>query len=329
LTARVDVADARPPRVALDAMGGDDAPAATVAGALLARDEDGIDTVLVGDRDVLTAALERAGASGALDIVHAGEVVGMDEDPALALRSKRGASIRVAADLVADGGAAALVSAGSTGATLAAALFAFGRVPGVRRPAVAAVIPLGSHGMDVAAASSRPEVVLVDAGATSDVQPAALVTYALMGSAYARVRGVARPRIGLLNVGEEPGKGNAVAKAAFSLLADVDGFVGNVEPPAVLGGAVDVAVADGFTGNVFLKTIEALRHDPDEPGAGGAVLLGCSGTVIVAHGAAAPREIAAALRTAHEAATGELAARVAEGLAADAEDREDEEDDGG
>jgi phosphate acyltransferase len=302
-----DAPESRSRRVALDAMGGDDAPASTVAGALRAR-ADGVEVVLVGDAQRLSAALVRAGQPDALEIVHAGEVIAMDDDPALALRSKRDASIRVAADLVASGDAGALVSAGSTGATLAASLFAFGRIRGVRRPAVAAVIPT--------AGGPGAEVILVDAGGTSDVQPEALVTYAHMGSAYARVRGVTSPRVGLVNVGEEPGKGNALAKAAFELLSEVEGFIGNVEPAVVLGGDVDVAVTDGFTGNVLLKTVEVLRHDPEDPGAGAAVLLGCTGTVLVAHGAATPQELAAALRTARDAAAGNLATRIAERLAA-------------
>jgi phosphate acyltransferase len=285
-------------RVALDAMGGDHAPATTVAGALLARD-DGVDVVLVGDAERLRA--EPGGTD--LPVVHASEVVAMDEDPALALRSKRDASIRVAAALVADGSADALVSAGSTGATLAAGLLAIGRAPGVRRPAVAAVLP-------------GTGTVLLDAGASPDVQPDALVAYARMGAAYATVRGVAAPRIGLLNVGAEPGKGNALARAAEELLAELEGFVGNVEPAAVLAGAADVVVTDGFTGNVLLKTLEAAAGAGGADGPGAAVLLGCARPVLVAHGDAGPEEIAAALRTAAEVAAGDLAGRVAERLSA-------------
>jgi phosphate acyltransferase len=285
-------------RVALDAMGGDDAPAAPVAGALLAR-ADGVDVVLVGDEARLRPLLGEAGADD-VPVVHAAEVVGMDEDPALALRSKRDASIRVAAALVADGAAAALVSAGSTGATLAAGLLAIGRLPGVRRPAVSAVLPGGT--------------LLIDAGASPDVQPEALVAYAEMGAAHARVLGRGASRIGLLNVGAEPGKGSALARAAHDALGAVGGFVGNVEPAAVLAGAVDVVVTDGFTGNVFLKTLEAAGGTgADGPGA--AILLGCARPVLVAHGDAGPEEIAAALRTARDVVAGGLCDRVAEALA--------------
>lgn len=285
------------PRIALDAMGGDHAPDAVVQGAVTAAGE-GIDVVLVGVPDQVAAALERAGGAD-LPVVAAGEVVGMDEEPALALRTKPDASVRVAAALVAAGEADAFVSAGSTGATLASALLTLGRIEGVRRPVVAAVLP--------------PRGVLVDAGGTPDVQPDALVTYARMGKAYAQVLGVSQPRVGLLNVGEERGKGHALARAAFDLLDGLDGFVGNVEPQGVLSGAVDVVVTDGFTGNVFLKTVEALSGQPDEQGA--AVVLGVKGEVLVAHGAAGPAEVAAALRMAATVAAGRLSQRVAQRLA--------------
>lgn len=147
--------------------------------------------------------------------------------------------------------------------------------------------------------------MLVDAGASSDVQPETLLAYAEMGAAYARVRGVAEPTVGLLNVGAEPGKGNALARAAFNLLARDPAFRGNVEPAAVLAGAVDVVVADGFTGNIFLKAMEAAAgRSPSGPGA--AILLGCARPVLVAHGDAAPEEIAAALDTAARVASGGL-----------------------
>jgi phosphate acyltransferase len=275
-------------RVALDAMGGDDAPAATVAGALLAQ-QSGVEVILVGDESRLAALPDDVDAT--MPVLHAPEAVSMDEDPALALRGKRGSSIRVAAALVAQGGAEALVSAGSTGATLAAALLEIGRLPGVRRPAVAAALPGGA--------------VLVDAGASSDVQPEALIAYAEMGSAYARTRGVSEPTVGLLNVGSEPGKGNAFARAAFDALTGTPSFVGNVEPAAVLGGAADVVVADGFTGNIFLKTLEAAAAPP-AGGPGAAILLGCASPVLVAHGDASADNIAAALETARSIAEGGL-----------------------
>ncbi|MBA2730360.1 MAG: phosphate--acyl-ACP acyltransferase [Euzebyaceae bacterium] len=272
-------------RVALDAMGGDHAPAATVAGALLAADA-GLDVVLVGRPDALTAELRRAGADGRLAIVAADEVVGMHEDAVAVLRSKRTSSIRVAAELVASGQAQAMVSAGSTGATLAAALLALGRLRGVRRPVLAVVLP-----------TPAGDVVLADAGGSPDPQPETLVTYGRMATAYARARGRLTPSVGLLNVGSEAGKGNVLVKRAFTLLDGSDGFVGNVEPTAVLAARVDVVITDGFTGNVFLKTLEAMAGGSGDT-AGAAVLLGVAGEVLVAHGAADAPAVAAALQTA-------------------------------
>ena len=288
-------------RVALDAMGGDHAPGEVVDGALRAR-RAGVEVVLVGRPEVISSALAEAGASGALPVVTASEIVGMDENPALALRTKRDASVRVAAELVAAGDADALVSAGSTGGTLAAALLVLGRVRGVRRPAVAALIP-GRHG---------GRVVLVDAGGSSDAQPKALLGYARMGTAYAEVLGSSSPRVGLLNVGVEARKGNALAKAAHAVLGRLPGFVGNIEPDGVLGGAVDVVVTDGFTGNIFLKTAEAASGGY---GDSAAMVLGVAGEVLVAHGAARAEEVAEAVLMAAEAAAAGLSGKVAAQLA--------------
>lgn len=295
-----------PVRVALDAMGGDHAPGAAVAGALQAHRERGVDVVLVGRAEPLTAQLAAAGARDALPVVAAADVVGMHEDPAVALRRRPAASIRVAANLVASGRAQALVSAGSTGATLAAALLALGRARGVRRPVVAAVLPL----------PSGRRVVLADAGGSADAQPEAVAAYAPMAAGYAHVLGTPSPRVGLLNVGAEPGKGSVLAKAAFALLQGTDGFVGNVEPAAVLAGAVDVVVTDGFTGNVFLKAVEAASGHRETGRDAAAVLLGVNGTVLIVHGDAGPAEIASALADACDAARARLPALVAARLAA-------------
>lgn len=288
--------------VALDAMGGDGAPAATVAGAVAAANRWGIDVVLVGRASELQPHLADAPADH-LTVVDTADVIGMDEDPMAGVRAKPGASVRVACQLVADGQAGAVVSAGSTGATLAAALLTMGRLPGVRRPVVAAVLPVGTGG----------QVVLADAGGSMDVHPEGFVGYAAMAGAYAEVLGSRAPRVGLLNVGEEPGKGNALAKQAFEHLAALPSFVGNVEPPAVFGGAVDVVVTDGFTGNVFLKTVEALAHLDGGENAEhdtAAVLLGINGEVLVAHGAAGAADIATALRRGAQIAAGGLAQQV-------------------
>ena len=281
-------------------MGGDGAPAVTVRGALAARDA-GVDVVLVGDADTLHQALAEQGAAERLAVRHAPDVVTMDDDPIAALRRKTGSSIRIACQLVADGEAGAVVSAGSTGATLAAALLTIGRSPGIRRPVVAAVLPV---------AGGR-QTVLADAGGSMDVHAEALVGYAAMAAAYAVVLGVDDPRVGLLNVGKEPGKGNELAKAGFALLEQVPGFAGNVEPPAVLAGAVDVVVTDGFTGNIFLKTVEAAL-DPGADTDTTAILLGVAGEVLVAHGAATADDVQRALQRAAQVAQAGLATRVAE-----------------
>lgn len=293
-----------PGRVALDAMGGDHAPGACVRGALAARDE-GVDVVLVGDARVLAGALADAGAPGGLAVIHAATAVDMAEEPAVAVRGRKDASVRVAARLVANGEVSAVVSAGSTGATLAAALLEIGRIDGVRRPALAAVIPVTDAG-----------VVLVDAGGNADVQPEALSAYAEMGVALAQARGVDEPRVGLLNVGAEPGKGSALYREAHTLLSAEAEFAGNVEPAAVLRGEVDVVVADGFTGNVFLKTVEALGRSRRPASDTAAVMVGVAGEVLVAHGAASAGEITAALRTARDVALAGLSERVADRLAA-------------
>lgn len=278
-------------------MGGDDVPRVPVAAAALAVRKYGLDVVLVGD----AAAIAATGVRD-VPVVPAEQAVRMDEEGALAVRAKPRASVRVAVGLVAEGDAAAVVSAGSTGATLAAALLGLGRLPGVRRPAIAAVLPAPGGGAGT---------VLVDAGASMDVQPVALLAHARMGMAYARARGVERPRVGLLNVGTEPGKGTELARSAAALLADLEGYAGNVEPSHVLAGEVDVVVTDGFTGNVLLKTIEATSTTRGYGGPGAAVLLGVAGPVLVAHGAAGINELVTALRTADQVVAEGLVERIA------------------
>ena len=292
-------------RVALDAMGGDDAPAATVAGAVQAARDYGVEVTLVGQHAALQSRLEAAGADGLVEVVDAPDVIAMDEDPVGALRAKPQSSIRVACQLVVDGVAGALVSAGSTGATLTAGLLGLGRVPGIRRPVVAAVLPL---------AQGR-RVVLLDAGGSTDVHPEVFAGYALMGTAYAEVLGATDPTVGLLNIGEEPGKGSELAKAVFELLEGTQGFVGNVEPEAVLSAAADVVLTDGFTGNIFLKTVEALAPLDDREADTSAVVLGIRGEVLVAHGGASADDICKALQRATQVATAGLASVVAQRLA--------------
>lgn len=322
-------------RIALDAMGGDHAPQQAVLGALDAA-ERGVDVVLVGDEKALRAELEATGAS--LAIVHAPEVIDMAEDPAAAIRAKKGASVSVAADLVASGGAVGMVSAGSTGAALAAAAFGIGRIPGVSRPAIATIFPLGT-----------PTVVL-DVGANIEVNAGNLAQFAVMGSVVAQVYlGVADPQVGLLNIGEERSKGRDLEKEAFELIEALPlRFAGNVEGRDLGRGIADVVVADGFTGNVLLKTAEGtslavgrfimealagaedpvvqeaaklvlplllqLRERFDPEAYGGAHLVGTRGTVVIAHGSSSRVAIANALVLASEGAEHDLVGRIEAGI---------------
>ena len=227
--------------IAVDAMGGDRAPGEIVAGARQAADTTGVPIVLVGPAD-----LE---GRGDLPLIEAGEVIAMDEDPAKAVRRKKDSTLVRAAEAVRDGKASAMVSAGNTGATMASALLRMGRIKGVSRPAVATPIPVPG---------STP-TVLLDAGANTDVQAEWLVQFAQMGSVYTRHRfAIPEPKVGLLSIGEEPGKGDSLRKETFELLKVAPGinFVGNIEGRDITTGEIDVAVTDGFTGNVVLKALE-------------------------------------------------------------------------
>jgi len=336
--------------VALDAMGGDHAPDAVVAGAVEAvRAAPGRRLLLVGRADDIEAALTRHVEAAAMaevrsrvDIVHAAEVVGMDEHPAQAVRAKRDSSIVRACELVAQGRARAVVSAGNSGAVLAAALFGVKRIPGVARPAIGALLP----GLDT-------RTFLLDVGTNADVRPEWLAQFAVMGSIYARtMMGVAEPRVALLSNGEEPGKGSALIQAAHPLLVAAPvRFVGNVEGRELLSGACDVAVTDGFTGNVALKTAEgvgeylfavlrrearasrramvgglllkprlrAVRDGVDYRATGGALLLGVAGEVVIAHGRSDATAIANAIRVAHTAAERDVSGTIAAALPREAD----------
>jgi len=327
-------------RVAVDLLGGDRAPESVVDGALLAVGEQpGTRVILVGPVEVAQRLLAARGATGRLEVVAATQVVGMDEEPARAVRTKRDATVRVAARLVRDGAADALVSVGSTGAALAAALFTLGRLRGAGRPALAVVIQ----------AKAGP-LVFLDAGASVDATPDLLAQYALAGVALAQVRlGIVRPRVGLLTIGEESGKGDLLRRQAAVLLAalPVD-FVGSVEGRDVPhGGVADVVVTDGFTGNVLAKGLEgavsmvteallaafdatparraaALVLQPAvaevtghlSPDAfGGGFLLGVRGVCVVGHGDASPRAVASCIGVAAEAVRDALVPRIGEALA--------------
>jgi phosphate acyltransferase len=312
------------PRIAVDAMGGDRGPAAAVEGALAARD-DGIETVVFG-----SAGLDTRGIA----LVPTTQVVGMDEKPADAFRTKEDSSLVRAVKAVADGEADAVVSAGNTGAILAAGLVLLRRVPGVRRPAIAVPIP-----------ARKGPSLLIDAGANADCRAEHLLQFATMGAVFAEeILGIARPSVRLLSIGEEPEKGNQLTLEAHELLAasDLD-FRGNAEGRDVLEGAADVLVSDGFTGNVALKAVEGTirtlldslreeitatnagslggllirpaarrlraRLDPDTYG--GAYLLGLRGLVVIAHGNSSATAIANAIRLAARGVDHDVVGRLA------------------
>ena len=305
--------------IAVDAMGGDGAPDRIVEGARHAS-EAGVPVVLVGPVDLA----ERVDTGG-LPLIEASEVIEMDDDPAQGVRRKKDSTLVRAAEAVRDGTASAMISAGNTGATMASALLRMGRIKGVKRPAIATPIPVPG---------STP-TVLLDAGANSEVQPEWLVQFAQMGSVYARDRfGIEKPRVGLLSIGEEPGKGDTLRKDAFPLFEQAAGieFIGNIEGRDVMSDTVDVAVTDGFTGNIVLKTLEggmktvvrslfaAFNADPsykahadallpallplyealDPDTYGGAILLGVDGVCIISHGSSGARAMVNGIHVARE-----------------------------
>jgi glycerol-3-phosphate acyltransferase PlsX len=310
--------------IAVDAMGGDQAPAAVVDGAVAAARHLAIQLALVGRTADLEAALSPHGdwRQLGLRIVEAPDVVAMT-DSATAARRRPGASIRVAADLVAAREAAALFSAGHTGATVMAAYSAFGLIRGVDRPALATTIP-----------TRDTPAVLLDSGANVECRPHHLLQFAVMGSVYARVAlGVERPRIGLLSIGEEETKGNELTREAHRLLKTAPlNFIGNVEGREIYSGRADVIVCDGFTGNVVLKTSEGLvelfdaalgedlekafRTRIDYAEYGGAPLLGVAGLAIVGHGRSSAKAVRNAIALAFRFASTDFLQRVEQEIAA-------------
>ncbi|MDP3426855.1 MAG: phosphate acyltransferase PlsX [Humidesulfovibrio sp.] len=311
-----------PPCIAVDAMGGDVGPRINVAAAIQAARE-GIRITLVGDAEVLRGELARLDPPPGLpiDIVHASQVVGMDEKPSDALRRKKDSSIQVACLLVKEGKADGVVSAGNSGASVACGIFTLGRIKGVERPALATIMP-----------TEKEPIVLIDVGANVDSKATHLAQFGIMGDVLARdVLGVEKPRVGLLSIGEEEGKGNIMVKEAFDLLKRTSlNFVGNVEGRDIFSGDLDVAVCDGFVGNICLKLSEGLarsfgrvlkrelkRHMLSRMGAalsmrslknfaqmldyaeyGGAPLLGLKSILIVCHGSSNLKAVTNAIRMA-------------------------------
>ena len=301
--------------IAVDALGGDKAPGEIIAGAREAVAA-GIDVILVGPRGL-------ADCEG-FELIEASEVIEMHEDAASSVRNKKDTTLVRAAEAVRDGKASAMISAGNTGATMASALLRMGRIAGVKRPAIATPIP----------APGTTPTVLLDAGANAEVEPEWLVQFGLMGSVYADARfGVKNPRVGLLSIGEEPGKGDTLRKQAYELFSNAKNlnFIGNVEGRDIMTDKVDVVVTDGFTGNVALKTLEGTMRgvvkalfaaisapeykehadgimpallslystfDPDTYG--GAILLGVDGVCIISHGSSGSRAMLNGIKVAKE-----------------------------
>jgi phosphate acyltransferase len=308
--------------VAVDAMGGDHSPEEIVKGARRAKDELGIDVVLVGPKDLVGDTL-------GLELFECSEVIAMDEDPAGGVRRKKDSSLVRAAELVRDGAACAMVSAGNTGATMGSALLRMGRIKGVHRPCIATPLPRPG---------STPSV-LVDAGANAECTPAMLLQFAQMASAFSAARfGTQNPSVGLLSIGEEPSKGTPLVKETHAVMAEAGAginFLGNVEGRDLLGSSVDVVVTDGFTGNVALKTMEGtlrfllanlfdvfgtndetraaldvlmpylapLAESLDPETAGGAMLLGLEGVCIISHGSSSATAMMNAISVGHDMAS--------------------------
>ncbi len=315
-------------RVVIDAMGGDFAPGVVIDGAVAAARDGVCHVTLVGVERELREHLARHGSGGAgIDVVDAPDVVDMAETPLAALRRKPAASIRVAMELIAAGRADALFSAGHTGATLVTAHAVLGVLPGVERPALAVRIP-----------TRTGSAVLVDAGANVDCRASQLVQFGIMGAAYVcALTGALSPRVGLLSIGEEVGKGNDLVKEAFGGLSRASlNFVGNVDASRLFSGDVDVIVCDGFAGNVALKAGEGavdlvtemlhvdlgadltarIRQRVDYAEHGAAPLLGVNGLVLVGHGRSSAHAVRSGIAAAAQLVTQRLMAKIAETFAA-------------
>jgi glycerol-3-phosphate acyltransferase PlsX len=321
-------------RIAVDAMGGDFAPEAVLEGVASALAADPALQVLLVGTDAVVGPF--AATHERCEAIATTQVIDMGEHPAAAVRAKSDSSIVVGCRLVKEGRADGFFSAGSTGAAMAAATLVIGRIKGVHRPAIATVLP-----------TAGAPCVLLDVGANADCKPEHLAQFATMGTAYARAAlGIAEPRVGLLNIGEEPTKGSQLAQDAYALLDGTPGFNGNVEGRDIPAGTVDVVVTDGFTGNVVLKLMEGMsKHllgefkqalmsspvnkvaaavlkpalgtlrdklDPDSHGA--APLLGLKGLALIGHGSSSPRAIASALRVGAVAVRAGLVDSIADSL---------------
>jgi glycerol-3-phosphate acyltransferase PlsX len=324
-------------KIAVDGMGGDKAPHEIVAGAVLAAREFGSNIILVGDEAQLKAELSRLHAPSSIEVHHAGSFVRMDESASIAVRKKRDASVSICAELVRDGLADAVVTAGHTGAAVAASVLKMRMLEGVERPGIGIVFP-----------TLKTPTLLMDVGANIDVKAKHLLQYAIMGDVYFRyIMKKSNPTIGLLNIGEEESKGTEFIKEARELIVRSKlNFIGNVEGRDIFNGRVDVVVCDGFVGNVVLKVSEsiadvigkllkqqlkaspvtmlgallakpafdALKKEVDYSEYGGAPLLGVNGNCIISHGSSNARAIKNAIRVASEFVRHEMKQHIVEAI---------------
>lgn len=323
--------------IAVDAMGGDFAPREIVQGALQAAREYNLEVILVGDEKQVRDEMGNSDAGGLVSVVHTPEVIGMGEHPAVAVRRKRNSSIVKATQLVRDGEAGAVVSAGSTGAAMTSALLYMGRIKGIDRPAIAGVLP-----------NEKGRSLMLDVGANVDCKPAHLLQFGIMGYHYAKkIMGVENPRVGLLSNGEEDTKGNEATLAAFPQLQGAGiNFIGNIEGRDLFTGVVDVIVCDGFTGNIVLKTGEGmaaallkmvkeeiarsllaklgtvmampalreLQKRVDYTEYGGAPFLGVNGVSIICHGSSTAKAVKNAVKLARDSVDNYLVESIRESM---------------
>lgn len=327
-------------KFAIDAFGGDNAPAAVIEGCILAMDKyDDFSLILTGDEIAIRNELSKYTYNAdRIEIIHAPDIIGCDEQPTAAIKSKKESSLVKALRLVADKQADCFISAGSSGAVLAGATLIVKRIPGILRPALAPVLP-----------SLKGPIMLIDSGANADCKPEYLAQFAFMGSAYMKgVIGIENPRVALINNGSEEGKGNELTKAAYALLKEEKdiNFVGNCESRDVMSGDYDVIVCDGFVGNAILKSVEgtiyvvlkmlkteiknskratlgavlsknafnALKKRMDYAEYGGAPLLGINGGIIKAHGSSDATAIASAIQQARKLVLGNVTAQIREAV---------------
>ena len=327
-------------RIAIDAMGSDNCPTPDVAGAIMAARQSGDTIILVGQEAIIDAELKKHDTRGlSLPVVHAAQTITMEDKPSQVVREKRDSSMHIGMNLVKEGEADAFVTAGNTGAALAVAMLrgiGLGRIPGIKRPALGVIFP------------TRERPLLIDNGANADCRPEFLLQFGLMGSLYVeRVLGTARPRVGLISNGEEEGKGNTLIQETTPLFAASNlNYIGNIEPKEFMYGAADVAVTDGFTGNIMMKTAESVASymaamireyiktnpltavggllarpafdrvkghlDPEE--VGGAPLLGVNGVVIIGHGRSSALAIKHAIEQARRVAENNVVEAIASGI---------------